>query len=248
MKPTALNNIRIPKKGMMAALTVGLLLLQACSSRVYNNEAYLKQHPIEGKKIAILPVDVELTGRLPKGMTNAQKMKMEEDEGKVIQSQLYSQYLYKSKKESKKRQAVELINVDQVNSILSDKGIGTRASWNMNPDSLGRLLGADLVLKVRVKKDRIMSDAASLGIGVATSVLDNLLSKKDDKSYTNSVPTTTPKTYNMLMEATLTDAASHAVITRFTHNGDTSWNNPPEKVIAASGRKIVRKGVIYARN
>ncbi len=229
-------------------MLAAVVLLQACSGRVYNNKAYLKQVDLEGKRVAILPVEVEFTGRLPKGMTVSKKMLREEEESTLIQNQLYSQYLFKAKSGSKKKKAVELINVDRINSILSERGIDIRDSWAMNPDSLGRLVGADMVLKVRVKEDRIMSETASLGIGVAANVLDNLLSKKDNNHNTNATGVgLTPKTYNMFLNATLTDVNSHMVITRFTHNGEANWNRTPQEVIDSQGRKIVRKGVVYAQ-
>jgi len=232
------------KRVLAGTLLAAAVVLQSCSSQVYNNKTYLQQTNIEGKKIAILPVEVELTGRLPKGMTSSKKDQLEAEEGKLIQNQLFGQYLYKSKK-SKKRKAVDLINVDRINTILLEKGIDERKASAMDPDSLGQLLGADMVLKVRVKKNRIMSETASLGIGVAGAVLDNIFGKADN---TNTSPTNAPKTYNLFLDATLTDVNTHAVITKFSHTGDASWNRKPEEVIESSGRKMVRKGVVYARN
>lgn len=228
--------------GTMAALT---LVLHSCSSEVYNNKAYADKSNLEGKKVAILPVEVELTGNLPKGMTNAKKSQLEYDESRMIQSQIYGQYLYRSKKDKKKK-GVEFLNVDHVNGMLLDKGVDLKQAWTMDPDSLGRLIGADLVLKVKVKKDRIMSETASLGIGVAGAVLDNLISKKADN--TNTSVTTAPKTYNLFLDATLSDVVTHTVVTKFSHTGDANWNRSSTDVIESSGRKIVRKGIVYAKN
>jgi hypothetical protein len=55
------------------------------------------------------------------------------------------------------------------------------------------------------------------------------------------------KTYSMFLQATLSDVNTHTVITKFTHNGDASWNRTPDEIIASSGKMIVRKGVIYAQ-
>lgn len=234
------------KQVVLKTMLAATVLFQACAAKVYNNKAYLSQVNLEGKKVAILPVDVEFTGRLPKNMTAMKKMQFEEDESKQIQNQLYSQYLYKAKSGSRKKKAVELMNPDRVNNILSDKGISLRDSWSIDADSLGRILGADLVLKVKVKEDRIMSETASLGIGVAANVLDNLLSKRDDRTTGATGLGYAPKTYNMFLSATLSDVKSHVVVTRFSHQGDANWNRTPLEVIDAQGRKIVRKGVVYA--
>jgi hypothetical protein len=224
-------------------LLIGAVFITSCSSKVYNNKSYIRQSSLAGKKVAIIPVEVELTGRMPKNFTATAKSTSEESESRLIQNQIYSQFLYKSKSDSKKKQHVELINVDQVNSKLQQAGISLRDSWNMSPDSLGKLIGADLVLKVKVKKNRIMSESASFGIGVAGSILDNILSKDSNSSVGGSA-----KTYNMFLDATLSDVSSHVVITKFSYNGDASWNRMPEQIIESSGRKFVRKGVIYAQN
>lgn len=232
------------KRFALSVLMVSLILFQACSSKVYNNKKYLNQTNLEGKKVAILPAEVELTGRMPENFSELKKRQTEEAESKIIQEEIYSQYLFKSKSNKNKKKHVNLMNVDQVNSKLKENGIGSRQSWSMDPDSLGKLLGADLVLKLRVKKNRIMSNAASFGIGVATTVLGSILNKGNNPgtSVNNSA-----KTYNMFFDATLTEVNTHTVITKFTHDGAASWSQPPEKIIEAAGRQIVRKGIIYAQ-
>jgi hypothetical protein len=226
------------------SLLLSILALHACSSQVYNNKSYLKAHNLAGKRIAVLPAEVELTGKLPSNYSLEKKYQIEESESKSIQRQIFSQYLYKSKSKSKKS-AVELMNVDQINSKLQQAGISLRESWSIDPDSLARLVGADMVLKIRVKKNRMMSESAAFGIGVATTVLGNILNNSDRN---NTSVGTSAKTYNMFFDATLTDAVSHVVITRFSHEGAASWNQSPEQIIESSGRKIVRKGAVYAQN
>jgi hypothetical protein len=223
-------------------LSLGLLLLQACSTEVYNNEAYLKATNLQGKKVAILPVEVEYTGRWPKEYTAQKKMAMEEAESVSLQNMLYSEYLYHSKSPRKKQKAVEIINVDQVNSRLHDLGIGARNAWTMNPDSLGRLLGADLVIRARVKKDRIMSDAESLGLGVATSIF-NKAADNNNIGGVNNIN----KTYTINYEVTLSDAGNHTVVSRLTKSSDANWHRSPEEVIKYSAGRIVSRGAVYAQ-
>lgn len=220
-------------------------VLQACSSQVYNNKAFVANNNIDGKKVAILPVDVEFTGKLPKGYSIGDKMAAEEAESTEIQSLIYSEYLYKSPAASKKRKAVDLINVDQINSRLRDRGISVREAWAMNPDSLGKMVGADMVLKVRVKKNRIMSESAAFGIDVATNVIGGLLNR--NAANTASVSPGNTKTYTINIDATLSDVNSNTVITKFSRQGDASWSNSPENVVKSTGKKIVRKGVVYAQ-
>lgn len=218
-------------------------LMQSCSQSVYNNEAYIRTTNLTGKKVAILPVDVEFTGKLPKGYTSDKKKLTEESESSEIQNLIYREYLYRAKRGRKKQKQVELINIDHVNSRLRDNGISVRESWAMHPDSLAKLVGADLVMRVRVKKDRIMSDAASLGIGVATTVLDNILSKDINTSSVGGLG----KTYNIFFDATLTDASTGTVISKVSKDGDASWKESPESVIRTSSGKMIRRGAVYAQ-
>jgi hypothetical protein len=220
-------------------------VLQSCSSEVYNNESYIRTAGLSGKKVAILPVEVEFTGNLPKGYTLDNKKGIEDKESTEIQNMVYREYLFRAKKGRKKQHSVELINIDQVNSRLRQKGIEPRESWTMNPDSLGKLVGADMVMRVRVKKDRIMSNAASMGIGVATTVLGNILNRSGSGASTNIG--SGGKTYNIYFDATLSDDKSGTVISKISKDGDASWSQSPEDVIKNSSGKMVRKGAVYAQ-
>ena len=226
------------------SLSLALLLLQACSHEVYNNDAYLNTTNLEGKKVAILPAEVEYTGRWPKDYTAQKKMAMEDAESISIQNMLYSEYLYHSKKPNKKQKAVELINVDQVNSRLRDRGISARSAWTMNPDSLGKLVGADLVIRTRVKKNRIMSDAESLGVGIATSIFNSAIEKDN---IGGGINTNLNKTYSINYEVTLSDVSNHIVVSRMTKSNDANWHRSPDEVINYSAGRMVNKGAVYAK-
>lgn len=219
-------------------------VLQSCSREVYNNESFIRTSELNGKTVAILPVDVEFTGNLPKGYTIANKKATEDKESTEIQNMVFREYLYRAKKARKKQKSVEILSVEQVNSRLREGGIAPRDSWNMNPDSLGKMIGADMVMRIRVKKDRIMSNAASIGIGVATTVLENILNRG---SGTSTHVGSGGKTYNIYFDATLSDVSSGTVISKISRSGDASWNHSPEDVIRNSSGKMVRKGAVHAQ-
>lgn len=223
-----------------------VVVLQACSNEVYNNESYIRTLNLNGRKLAILPVDVEFTGRLPKGYTLDNKKDTEDRESTEIQNMVYREYLFRAKNGRKKQQSVEVMNIEQVNSKLRSKGIDPRESWSISPDSLGKLVGADMVMRVRVKKDRIMSNAASIGVGVATTVLENIFSRGGSSGTSTNVGTG-GKTYNIYFDATLSDVKSGTVISKISKNGDASWNHSPEDVIRNSSGKMVRKGAVHAQ-
>ena len=219
-------------------------VLQSCSREVYNNESFIRTSDLNGKTVAILPVDVEFTGNLPKGYTIANKKATEDKESTEIQNMVFREYLYRAKKARKKQKSVEILSVEQVNSRLRERGIAARDSWNMNPDSLGKMIGADMVMRIRVKKDRIMSNAASIGIGVATTVLENILNRG---SGTSTHVGSGGKTYNIYFDATLSDVSSGTVISKISKSGDANWSNSPEDVIRSSSGKMIRKGAVHAQ-
>lgn len=220
-------------------------VLQSCSREVYNNESYTKTSYLDGKKVAFLPVEVEFTGNLPKGYTVENKRTTEDKESIEIQNIIYREYLFRARRNKKKQHPVQIINTEQVNSRLRERGISSRRSWAMNPDSLGKLIGADLVLRVRVKKDRIMSNAASFGVGVATTVLEGILNKGNSGNTTEVARG--GKTYNIFFDATLTDVYTGTVITKISRNGAASWSETPEEVIRYAGSRLARKGAIRAQ-
>lgn len=219
------------------------ILFQSCSRTVFTNESYIASNNLQGKKVAILPAEVEFTGRLPKGLTIDKKKLIEEKEGTEIQNLVYREYLYRSKRARKKQLPVELMSMEMVNSKLKQKGITTRDSWGIAPDSLAKLTGADLVVRLHVKKDRIMSDAASLGVGVATSILGGILNKDGS----GAVVGTSGRTYNISFDATLMDGKTGEVVSKVSKEGSASWSNSPESVIRHSASKLVRRGPVYAR-
>ena len=236
------DEFRNMKKVFLLVSFAIVVMVQSCSRSVYNNTAFIETAGIEGKTVAILPAEVEFTGKLPKGLSIGKKNQIEEREGAEIQNMLYREYLYRSKRARKKQHETHFMNVDQINSRLRDRGISARDSWSMNADSLGRVLGSDMVIRVRVKKDRIMSEAASLGVGVATSVLDNILSKNGSVTSLG----TAGKTYNLFFDATLSDVQSGTVVTKISKDGNASWNKSPESVIRSASSKMIRRGAIYA--
>jgi hypothetical protein len=233
--------MNIKLSGGILAIAV---ILQACSSQVYNNKTYLNTKDITGEKVAIVPVRVDFTGRLPQGYSLQEKLAGEEAESTLIQNLLYDEYFYRAKRNSKKQKAVQLISPDQINSRLKAHGISIRDSWSLSADSLGKIIGADLIFKAHVKKNRIMSETASLAVGVGTTILGSILNKNGN---TQGNIDSGGRTYTINLDATLTNASDNTVITKLSAQDDASWSHSPESVIKSANKKIVRKGAIYAK-
>jgi hypothetical protein len=62
------------KKSLLFLLTASLLL-QSCVTRVFHNKAYLSKPDLDGKLMAILPVNMIFTGAMPANLTPEQQEK-----------------------------------------------------------------------------------------------------------------------------------------------------------------------------
>lgn len=62
------------KKSLLFLLTA-FLLLQSCATRVFHNKAYLSKPGLDGKVMAILPVNMTFTGVMPINLTPEQQEK-----------------------------------------------------------------------------------------------------------------------------------------------------------------------------
>ncbi|OCX51220.1 hypothetical protein BEL04_21190 [Mucilaginibacter sp. PPCGB 2223] len=222
-------------------LLLGVLpvVLFSCSRGVYNNHDYLSAHDLSGKKLAVLPVEVYYTG-IPaaKGDTYTE----EEATSLEAQSALEQAYLmYTARHSAKKYQHhVEMINGNQVNDRIKSAVPDLRSAWKMAPDSLGRLAGADLVLKVRLVRTRFMSEGLAKGINTGTTILDAVIntSSNGGLSFTPGV-----KAYSVTYEVSLIDAKTGTLISSTANEKEKDRNGDSIKKI---NELMAEKAAVYA--
>jgi hypothetical protein len=70
---------------------------------------------------------------------------------------------------------VALMSVDTVNKRLLTKMADLRTAWTMPADSVGRMLGADLVIKVRMDRERFMSQSSATWTNIGLTLLSSVL-------------------------------------------------------------------------
>lgn len=219
-------------------MLTAFLLLQSCATRVFHNKAYLSKPDLDGKVMAILPVNMTFTGAMPVNLTPEQQEKWENAESKMLQDLIVHYYRTKSPKRSKA--TVNLLQIENTNKLLADQGIDQRKAWELSNEVAAQYLKADWILKVTVKKDRMMSELASIGVDVASNVIDNLIHGGNTTMQGNGMA----KTYHIYLEAQLVDVASGTVISSFVMQNDASWTNPPERILQRTARRIVSKGIL----
>ena len=144
----------------------------SCRQKFYTATNF-DEKTINHKKVAILPAEMIFTGIRPQNMTDTDISKTEELESAVFQQFLYNNILKYSRK-GKYYTTVSFQNTTATLQLLDKNNISIRESWKMNAEELKRLLGVDAVVRMKVEKERYMSDLASLGISVGQTVLNRI--------------------------------------------------------------------------
>ncbi|HEU4573410.1 MAG TPA: hypothetical protein VFS36_00290 [Chitinophagaceae bacterium] len=143
----------------------------SCSHRYYTNslfEQQTKNHHV----VAILPAEMIFTGNQPKELSADDIKQIEETESLSFQQALYNSIL-RYANTSKYFTTVNIQDIGTTLSLLKKDSISIRDSWQKDDRELCRILNVDAVVRMRIRKQRYMSDMASYGIGVAKQVIFN---------------------------------------------------------------------------
>jgi len=214
------------------------VVLLSCSKKVYNNNAYLSSHDLKGKKLAVLPAEVYYTG-IP--ASKGDTYKEEQTTSLEIQSALEQAYLMHTNTHSAKKYQhhVEMINANTVNERIKAAIPDLRTAWKMAPDSLGRLSGADLVLKVRLIRTRYMSDGLAHGINTGKAIFDAIVNTNTNGlSFTPGV-----KASSVRYEVSLIDARTGILISSAANEQEKDSNGDSIEKI---NKLMAEKAAVYA--
>lgn len=162
-------------KTKLPILIILTLLISSCGSGVYINKAYLSDNNIDGKTLAVLPADVYCSGKQPK---KDDWYEQEQTASQDLQAEVERALIdfRNNHPRGDKQYPVVMMSADTVNKRLLTKMADLRTAWTMPADSVGRMVGADLVIKVRMDKARYMSQSAATWTNIALTVLSGVLS------------------------------------------------------------------------
>ncbi|MEX0966328.1 MAG: hypothetical protein WD077_03755 [Bacteroidia bacterium] len=208
-----------------------LCLMSACGVHYVSPrfDAQTSNH----KLIAIIPCQIENTGRQPAKMTQEHANQIEEAESRMFQLSLYNSFLRKSGR-GKNAIKVEIQPVEKTLFLLQGKEIGIRESWSVPAESLAVALGVDAVVKTRISKKRFLSDLESFGIDFGTEVLEDLLEDV-------TLPPDAEKTYDIKAETSLFNGTDGSLLWKVAVDRQASWDYPPEEVLQSVTNKFARK-------
>lgn len=197
---------------------------------------------MEDKTVAILPVEVILTGKLPKNMTEQQKATQEQYESKFYQELLHSKFLDKSRSAKKNKYGVHFINPQDVNSKLAKANINYSNLKEKSTEELATITGSDMILFVNIKKQRLMSDGAAIGLDIVESVINSVINPSGQNNTTN----TTQKTHNISFAVTLIDGKTGTTISKLSDFKEANWQESPEIVLKRNYARTTRKLPVFA--
>ena len=211
-------------------LMVGLIVISACRTQRYtasNFDAATDNHEL----VAIMPVQMVFTGRQPKKLTPEDIQAIEEAESEAFQVSLYNAILSKSGK-----MPIQFQSLNETNRLLAEKGISIRESWTYDDTELAKILGVDALVRMRVEKQRYMSDLAAFGVDMAQELLF-VLSQ-------GSLWPVLPRQYNNTEEirakTSLINGEDAQVLWNIAVQRAADWDRPDEFIINNITRKSAR--------
>lgn len=150
-------------------LLVVFTVIVSCARKNYT-AANFEEKTVDHRTVAIVPAEMIFTGKQPKDLTEEDIIRMEEQESKDFQWALYNSIL----RHANTRKYITTVNFQDIGTTLKkmeENNIDIRKSWKMSDEELAAKLGVDAIIKMRIQKQRYMSDAASYGIDAARRVL-----------------------------------------------------------------------------
>lgn len=144
------------------------ILLGGCKS--YYIVSDFDERTTHHKSIAILPVEMVFTGKMPDNLTDEDLIRIGDAESKAFMISFYNEVL-RSNKRGARPFRVNIQHYDRTLSLLAAAHISVRDAWHKDPAELSEILGVDAVIKGRIEKHRLMSDLASYGIDLGVRIL-----------------------------------------------------------------------------
>jgi len=145
-----------------------IIAITACGRKYYTSASF-DQQTSKHRLVAIVPAEMVLTGNQPKKLTPEEISQIEEAESIAFQEALYNGILrYANSK--RYITTVDFQDINTTKQVLQDNNISIRDAWRKTDVELTKLLGVDAIVRMRIRKQRYMSDLASYGVSLAKQV------------------------------------------------------------------------------
>jgi hypothetical protein len=208
------------------------VFLSSCARQRYQTAAYDRlsdQH----LTLAVLPSQTIMTGRIPPEMSEADRLRIEENESYAFQVAIFDEVTERSGTRSNDI-VIDLQHYSETNSKLREAGLSLRESWDMSPTELAEILGVDAVIRTSIRKDMFLTDLESFGVNVAWQVLSTLGA--------NPLPfLITDKTSDVFLSAAVIDGSSGISVWSTDKTVATDWNTRHSEIVRRLARIMARR-------
>jgi len=208
------------KKALPFFTSILALTVFSCSHKYYTS-SYFDQQTVHHKIVAVLPAEMVFSGRQPENLTNDDIAKIEESESKNFQLALYNSIL----RHANTRKYFTRVNLQDIvltQKLLEEHNISARDAWKKDDKELTTILGVDAVVRMRIQKQRYMSDLASYGIGAGRDIIYHAGLKIP-------VPHVSNKTNDIYASCDI--VSNNQTLWNDNYKGASDWNTPSNVVI-----------------
>src|SRR5258706_10320525 len=209
------------KKALPLSFILFIVFL-SCSHKYYT-ASYFDQQTANHRIVAVLPAEMIFTGKQPDNLKPEDISKIEEQESKSFQQALYNSILrYANSRKYFTR--INLQDLGTTQRILEDHNLSFKDTWKKDDKELAALLGVDAIVRMRIQKQRYMSDMASYGISLGRQIVYNTgLGSKIPVPY---IPNKTNDIY-----ASCNIVSNNLTLWNDNYKGASDWNSPSDIVI-----------------
>ena len=213
------------KKYPLLFSAIAIILVSISCRHKYYTASLFEEQTKDHEIIAIMPAEMIFTGKQPKELTAEDIKKIEEQESTSFQYALYNsilQYANTTRYES----TISFKDINSTLKILEDNNITVRDSWRKDDIELAQLLGVDAIVRMRIQKQRYMSDIASYGVDVARRVMNQtgIYSKLP-----LPIPGSLGKTNDIYANCSI--VSKNRALWNDSYKYASDWNNPANVLI-----------------
>ena len=210
-----------------------VLLVFASCSRNKNLTADYDKFANRHSLIAVLPYDIQITGRKVAEMEQEEIDHLKTVESKLFQQSLYSEVL-KRTGNGKKDIKISVQSINKTNRLLKDAGIALVEIGEYSPKELGDILRVDAVISTRLMKEMFLSREEALLMEVATTtILDKVPVKVGPFNRSKITRSSEVDIY-----CTIVDAEAESAIWIYNTECDLQWDSDPDDAIEFINRRI----------
>lgn len=202
--------------------TLFAITVFATSCHRYYTSSSFDKKASRHKIIAVIPPQVTYTGKLPQHLSAIEVMDLEEKESKIYLEVLYNNLLKKANA-GRYELSVDVQPPNNTIATLANNHVSIRESWEVDDQELCKILGVDAVVRTTIKKERFMSDLASAGLAIGTTVLRSVIIKNP------VIPTVDNKTNDIWISCAV--VAGGETLWNDSYKKASNWNAQPNEII-----------------